>query len=62
MDISILRIAIEVDKDWVALNVYRMALQRIAEAAEKEPWAFSGEEAGDIARRILKEFPGSHKQ
>lgn len=58
----IARLEIQIDADWVALNIYRMALQRIAEAAEKEPWAFSGEEAGDIARRILKEFPGSATQ
>lgn len=54
-----LRIEITVDKDWVALNIYRMALERIVRDYDAAPWAYSGEKAADIARTMLKEFPGT---
>lgn len=62
MKSDLLRIHIEVDADWLAYNIYRMALERIAKEADAQPWAFTGEEAGEIARRILEEFPGSAKK
>jgi hypothetical protein len=61
MKASELRIELTVDKDWVALNVYRMALERIVRDCEAAPWAYSGEEAADLARTMLEEFPGSAK-
>lgn len=55
-----LHIEITVDKDWVALNIYRLALERIVREFDEAPWAYSGEEAADLARTMLKEFPGSN--
>ena len=60
-DFAVLKLRVETDADWVALNVYRMALERIAQQAEEERWAFAGEDAGEIARQVLTEFPGSAK-
>lgn len=51
-------IRIKVDRDWLALNAYRMALERIADY-EAAPWEADGEEARMLARHVLEEFPGS---
>lgn len=59
--IAELKLKIELDKDWMALNAYRIALEIIAKQADAEPWAASGEDAADIARSALKQFPGSFK-
>lgn len=59
MDISQLTLRVELDKDWMALNAYRIALEIIAKQAEAEPWAASGEDAAEIARSALQQFPGS---
>lgn len=46
---------IEADRDWIALNAYRMALELIV---EEEPFSA----AAVIARHVLEEFPGSFNE
>lgn len=50
-------VKLKCDADWLALNMYRMVLERIVERHEDEPWGFTGEEAAVLARMSLETFP-----
>jgi hypothetical protein len=54
-----MKLTIEIDADWLALNVYRCALERIAEEAKEDPFGFQGQDARAIAELVLEQFPGS---
>lgn len=56
---NIAELRIRVDADWIALNVYRMALERIAK--EAEAGTLTVWEIGQLARSILAEFPGGFR-
>lgn len=54
-------LTIRIDRDWLALNAYRMALESIVERAEREPWAVDPETAR-TARLALAQFPTSDRE
>lgn len=49
---------VKLDRDWVALNAYRMALEHIIDAGED---SFGGDGAAEIAKRVLEQFPTSDR-
>lgn len=57
-----LELRIKAERDWMALNIYRMALEHIVKRGQESPWDFSGEEAAAIAEHVIREFPGSFKR
>lgn len=52
-----LRLSVTLDRDWLRLNIYRMALEVIMERHAEEPWGFTGEEAAALAEIALTTFP-----
>ena len=56
----IAKLEISVDRDWIALNAYRMVLEQIVRRYEDEPWC-GNEEVAALAKHVITEFPGSFK-
>lgn len=52
---------ITLDRDWLALNAYRMVLEAIVREHKAEPWGFSGETAAALAEMAMRQFPGSFR-
>ena len=50
-----LHLSITTDRDWLRLNLYRMALERIRELSEEEPWSVPAE-VDEVARIALETF------
>lgn len=47
-------LCIRLDAEYLAYQVMRQTLQEIRQEALEQPWAFSGEEAGELAATGLE--------